>query len=232
MISGFWRALVVLSVAACGRGSAFSGDAGSKDTAGQSDAADSADSSGGDSTDGTDSVDSTDGADSGATESWVFTDLPSEWLEAPPGFCEQLAHQTVCQYVVDGDTIEVTNGGKVRFVGTNAAEIAHKAGELDQCHGLVGKEALELLVAPDKTVCLYADSGDAVDQYGRLLRYVYIQHNGKWVQLNHRTVRLGASRAYHSFLKGREFKIQIEQAELDARDEKIGGWDACGWTLE
>lgn len=159
---------------------------------------------------------------------WVFTEYPNEWIEAPAGYCDDVAHQTISQYVFDGDTIEVTSGGKVRLLGINSTELS-----TSECYSTEGADAMRALLARDKTVCLYADpKGDASDMYGRLLRYVYVHHEGKWLMINHRQVRLGVAKAYHYFLKNRTYEKQILQAELDARDAKDGGWGACGWVIE
>ncbi len=165
----------------------------------------------------------------GVNEHPVFTDLPDVWLEAPTGFCEDPKNLTIEQYVSDGDTIGVTtNGAKVRFLGVDASEMSS-----NDCYSADAEAALKSLLAPDKTVCLYPDpNGVGEDDFGRLLRWVYIRHDGKWVMLNHRLVRLGYAKAYHFFLKGRQFKVAMEQAELDARDDKLGGWRACGWVIE
>lgn len=165
----------------------------------------------------------------GVNEHPVFADLPDVWLEAPTGFCDDPKNQTIEQFVSDGDTIGVTmNGAKVRFLGVDASEVTS-----NDCYSADAEAALRALLAPDKTVCLYPDpNGATEDDFGRLLRWVYIHHDGKWVMLNHRLVRLGYAKAYHFFLKGRQFKVAMEQAELDSRDEKLGGWKACGWVIE
>lgn len=210
------------SVGCEARGSAFEESSDTK-TSGDVSTSDSSAPSG--DTGGTDGGHSDTGA---ATGSWVFDEYPEDWLEAPAGYCEDPAHLTVSQYVFDGDTIEVTAGGKVRFLGVDASELS-----TSDCFSKDAQDALKALLEPDKTVCLYADpSGDATDLYGRMLRYVYIHHGGKWLMLNHRTVRLGMSKAYRFFLKGRTYEKQIEKAETDARDQSLGGWKACGWVIE
>ena len=76
-------------------------------------------------------------------------------------------------FVVDGDTIDVTMNGtsyRIRYVGVNTPE------RDESCYD-AAKQANGLLVN-GKTVRLVKDSSDA-DQYGRLLRYVYV--NGTFV---------------------------------------------------
>ncbi|WP_130292778.1 thermonuclease family protein [Pseudonocardia sediminis] len=66
--------------------------------------------------------------------------------------------------VVDGDTIEVTGGRKVRFLGIDACET-------DTRGGREARESLELSVSGQQ-VRLVADGRRDVDDYGRLLRRV------------------------------------------------------------
>jgi endonuclease YncB( thermonuclease family) len=76
-------------------------------------------------------------------------------------------------YVIDGDTIDVTMNGqsyRVRYVGMNTPE------REEACYD-AAKQANALLVE-GKTVRLVKDVSEA-DVYGRLLRYVYV--NGTFV---------------------------------------------------
>lgn len=79
-------------------------------------------------------------------------------------------------YVVDGDTIEVTDSDgatqRVRLLGINAPEVAHH-GEDGQCGGEEATAQLEQLLPEGAAVQLVTDShADTEDRYGRLLRYV------------------------------------------------------------
>jgi len=67
--------------------------------------------------------------------------------------------------VIDGDTIELENGERVRYIGINAPEIDH----------LFGKEAAEAnsTLVYGKEIYLQYDDQER-DKYGRLLAYVYI----------------------------------------------------------
>ncbi len=158
----------------------------------------------------------------------VFSELPDEWVEAPLGFCDELAHQSIATYNNDGDTIGIATGDRVRFIGVDATET-----NTADCYAEEGKNALRALLAPNKTICLYPDpAGPDKDTFDRLLRYVFIKVDGVWRMLNIRLVRLGAAKAYHDFLKGKQFRVQTEQAEILARDEARGGWGRCGWVIE
>jgi len=81
---------------------------------------------------------------------------------SPPG------DQVTIERVFDGDSfLAVTDGGEaeIRMLGINAPEG-------DECHGSAARETLERFLASG-TITLVADGEDR-DQYGRLLRYVYV----------------------------------------------------------
>lgn len=83
-------------------------------------------------------------------------------LSAPQG------ESAVVEHVFDGDSLLVSIGGtevEVRLLGVNAPEGS-------ECHGDAARHTLEQLVASGD-VTLVSD-GDNSDQYGRLLRYLYV----------------------------------------------------------
>jgi endonuclease YncB( thermonuclease family) len=76
--------------------------------------------------------------------------------------------------VVDGDTIEVQLNGqatKVRYIGMNTPETV-APGRPVECYGPEASAANKALVA-GQTVTLEKDVSET-DQYGRLLRYVWV----------------------------------------------------------
>lgn len=75
--------------------------------------------------------------------------------------------------VIDGDTIELTDGQKVRYIGIDAPEIAQASGQASQCLADEAKQRNQALLAGG-ILKLVADSGGDKDAYGRLLRYVYV----------------------------------------------------------
>lgn len=80
--------------------------------------------------------------------------------------------------VIDGDTIELSDKRRVRYIGVNAPEMTDKRVEV-LCFAKMAKEENEKLVL-GKTVELEKDISDK-DKYDRLLRYVWI--NGEMVNL-------------------------------------------------
>jgi len=86
--------------------------------------------------------------------------------------CRVLSSQTFkVSLVIDGDTIVLSNGEHVRYIGINAPEIAHE----DNPAEYYGEEAhrFNKKLAENKWVRLEYDI-EKKDQYGRLLAYVFL----------------------------------------------------------
>lgn len=123
-------------------------------------------------------------------------------------------------WVTDGDTIEVRVGerkDKVRLVGIDTPEI-HDERKLWREAALAASRYVQSELK-GKTVTLEPDTIQKNrDDYGRLLRYVYL--DGR--DLNLELVRLGYARVYHRF----NFRLKPEflAAEKEAKAKKLGVW--------
>ena len=124
--------------------------------------------------------------------------------------------------VIDGDTIRARYRGQehytVRLIGVDTPETKHPT----QAVQFFGREATAFTKAAleGKPVLLAKDrTGDTVDRYGRLLRYVLLDGDN----FNARLIREGYAHAYRRFpfSKRAEF-IQLEE---QARRRGIGLWN-------
>lgn len=115
--------------------------------------------------------------------------------------------------VIDGDTIEIEGGEKVRYIGIDTPET-------DECYGSEATEANRELVE-GKEVILIRDVENR-DKYDRLLRYVIT--DGRFV--NAELVRLGYAypRSYGESLM---FQQVLTLFGRYAREEGRGLWTAC-----
>lgn len=123
--------------------------------------------------------------------------------------------------VIDGDTIELDNEEKVRYIGIDTPET------VDPWRGVgcFGKEASDInksLVA-DKRVILVKDVSNR-DKYGRLLRYVYLEEGN--ILVNEYLVKQGFAKAY-TYPPDVKFSDLFIQAEKEARENKRGLWGKC-----
>ncbi|MFA4819150.1 MAG: thermonuclease family protein [Patescibacteria group bacterium] len=121
--------------------------------------------------------------------------------------------------VIDGDTIELENGERVRYIGINAPETVDPR-RMVQCFGNAAKAKNTELTAGQK-VRLEPDVSER-DQYGRLLRYVYVGETF----INLELVRQGY--AYASpFPPDVKYKQLFYEAGRAARETNLGLWQAC-----
>ena len=124
--------------------------------------------------------------------------------------------------VVDGDTITMSNGEKVRLIQIDTPELASK-----ECYGIQAKSELSKLLNQAGDVSLTSDPNlDEVDKYGRLLRYVFI---GK-ANLNLKLIEIGAAAPY--FYRGEKgiYAAQFLKAAQTAQKRKLGMWGMCPGT--
>lgn len=79
----------------------------------------------------------------------------------------------VVKRVLDGDTIELVDGRRVRYIGINSPEMTDKRKDI-LCFANMAKEENQRLVL-GKTIEMEKDISDK-DKYDRLLRYVWIDN--------------------------------------------------------
>jgi endonuclease YncB( thermonuclease family) len=121
------------------------------------------------------------------------------------------------QEVIDGDTIRLSTGERVRLIGINTPETG-------QPYYDDATLKLEELIG-ENSVILKKDVEDK-DQYGRWLRYVYV--NDTFVNLE--MVRQGMAIAYE-FEPNVKHSDEFYEAEDDARNNQIGIWTPSSFTL-
>ncbi len=132
---------------------------------------------------------------------------------------EQL-EKVVVNRVVDGDTVELSDGRKLRYIGINTPETKDPSKDIE-CYGveasLKNKELVEgIEVELEKDV-------SETDRYGRLLRYVYV--NGEMI--NDLLVKEGFAQA-SAYPPDIKYQDKLESSEKEARENKKGLWgDIC-----
>jgi micrococcal nuclease len=112
-------------------------------------------------------------------------------------------------YVVDGDTIDLSTGERVRYIGVDTPETKHPIKGVE-CFGQEAAGKNKELVL-DKKVRLEKDVSDK-DKYGRLLRYVYLDD----LFVNDYLARNGFAHAA-TFPPDVKFSRQFLEAEREAR---------------
>ena len=113
--------------------------------------------------------------------------------------------------VADGDTLELESGERVRLLQVDSPELGE-----GECYSEQARETLERLAPPGTELDLETDPGlDSVDDFGRLLRYVFA--NGE--NVNVALVRAGAAAPY--FFEGNEGSLRVRAARRgEGREER------------
>lgn len=120
--------------------------------------------------------------------------------------------------IVDGDTVELADGRKLRYIGIDTPETV-KPGTALECFGKEASEKNKELVL-GKYVELEKDVSET-DRYGRLLRLVYVDG----VFVNDYLVRNGFAYA-SSYPPDVKYSQQLKDAQRDAQQKARGMWSA------
>ena len=151
----------------------------------------------------------------------VFVVLGAVLLAVPVASSRPGASYAV-ERVVDGDTIVLTTGRRVRLVQIDSPELSGS-----ECYAAAAKSALTRLLPAGTRVGLEFDSRlDRTDRYGRSLAYVL---KGR-VNLNLTLVARGAASVwFYDGVRGR-YAGPLMSAARSARAAKRGLWKACPGT--
>lgn len=163
---------------------------------------------------------------------WVDSDCSSEWFYhfgcsygCQDGECiyeseeveeesdeenQEESYEIKVTYIVDGDTLDINTGERVRLVCIDTPE----RGEYYYSEA---KNYLSSLVLNEE-VELIKDVSE-IDRYGRLLRYIYL--NGDFI--NELIVKNGYARAY-PYSPDTSLCPQIQEAEDYAKENNLGIW--------
>jgi micrococcal nuclease len=151
-------------------------------------------------------------ASSAKSKKGKSTKVPSPRFSATGGQAKVVA-------VLDGDTIVIGGGQKVRYAGLNTPE-SHHPDKLPEYCGQEAFAANRRLVA-GKTVRLELDERRR-DKYGRLLAYVYVDS----LLVNAELIRQGYAQV--STYKGNQrYHEEFERLQQNAIAARRGLWGGC-----
>jgi micrococcal nuclease len=127
--------------------------------------------------------------------------------------------------VVDGDTVVLAGGARVRLVQVDTPEVWPEV----ECYGPRASAITERLLPPGTLVRLTAEPAtDRVDAYGRLLRYVVRVRDG--LNVNVQLVRVGAAAPYFYDRRRGVYAPLLDRLARAARTRRLGLWGACRRT--
>ncbi len=136
----------------------------------------------------------------------VFLLLPLCGCSSPPDTARVIQ-------VIDGDTIIIEGGYRVRYIGIDAPEIHPEV----EAFGMEAWQANRKLLE-GKEVRLERDVSEK-DKYGRLLRYVWVDD----VLVEAELVRQGLARA-KAYPPDTRYQDYLEEMEAEARGAGRGMW--------
>lgn len=121
---------------------------------------------------------------------------------------------------IDGDTIKIEGGRKVRYIGVDTPETKDPRRGV-QCFGKEAWEKNSELVA-GKRVRLEKDVRES-DDFGRLLRYVWLDSG---IMVNLELIEQGYAQSY-TYPPDVKHQEKLLEAHRRARSEKRGLWGVC-----
>lgn len=127
--------------------------------------------------------------------------------------------EAVVRRVIDGDTVELVNGQRVRYIGIDTPELVHPQKPVE-CFGREAKAENQQLIE-GKMVRMEKDISET-DKYGRLLRYIYIGDTF----VNEYLVRQGFAFA-STYPPDVRYSKQFIAAQKEARENNRGLWGSC-----
>jgi micrococcal nuclease len=135
----------------------------------------------------------------------------------PPG------DMVIVTRIIDGDTLEVSGGERVRLIGIDTPETKHPNQPVE-CFGAQATEHATALLGPGTDVRLVYDV-ERTDRYGRTLAYIYRVADGLFVNLEMVREGFAATATYPPNVAHAEAFLA---AEREARSNNRGLWGACG----
>jgi micrococcal nuclease len=123
------------------------------------------------------------------------------------------------QRVVDGDTLVLGTGERVRLLGVNTPETKHPKKQVE----FFGKEASEFTrrMVEGKLVRLELDPlAGKVDKYSRTLAYVFLEDG---THLNAEIIRKGYGFAINA-IPPLKYQNELRRLEGEAREQRRGLW--------
>ena len=124
--------------------------------------------------------------------------------------------------VYDGDTVTLSTGAKIRLLQIDTPELSS-----NECYGQEARLALIKILSEPGKLSLKSDTTlDSVDQFGRILRYIF---KGK-TNVNLKMVEIGAAAPY--FYRGEKgtYSKYLLKAAQDAKSKSVGIWKKCPGT--
>ena len=147
----------------------------------------------------------------------VFRLWSEQHVEHSPAVLAEGLHQVEC--VVDGDTIVLESGGRVRLQGVDTPETV-KEGQPTERWGPEAHDFTRAFLEDANWQVRLTFSNERIDRYGRFLAFVW---HGSML-LNEELVRAGLAEAKLSYRYSGSMKTRLRKAQDEARAAQRGMW--------
>lgn len=139
-------------------------------------------------------------------------------INAPSGATVEARERVLVQYVLDGDTIELHDGWRVRLLGVDTPELgsgddpaeAGAEASRDWLQERIEGETVDLRYGPER-----------LDRYGRTLAWVYLVDGGL---INRMMLQEGQARLVTRYGLPGDLSEDLHRAAAQARAMKRGIW--------
>lgn len=121
--------------------------------------------------------------------------------------------------VIDGDTVELADGQRVRYLLVDTPEVT---GGKDECYGAEARDFNQQTVE-GKTVTLIYDEQECTDRYDRLLAFVEVAGR----DVNALLIERGFAQVLYIAPSGEDRKAEYEGLQARAEAGLAGQWGAC-----
>lgn len=125
----------------------------------------------------------------------------------------------VVDHVVDGDTVVLTSGERIRYLLVDTPEITEGKNE---CWGSQASDHNAAMVVGQDVTLTY--DVECEDVYGRLLAYVAVED----VEVNRELLESGNACMLHIPPNGNGRYLEYQALEDAAKQAGVGMWGACG----
>ena len=127
--------------------------------------------------------------------------------------------------VVDGDTLLLSNGIRVRLMGIDTPETVKPGSEVEPFGPEASAFTKEAVARVGNRVYIRQDC-DRFDKYGRNLAFVYLgeSDSANVIFLNEELVRAGLAKAIMTFNYSMSIKRRLYKAQKEAIDNRRGIW--------
>ena len=133
---------------------------------------------------------------------------------------DEVVYRAKVARVVDGDTLELADGNKIRIKGMDTPENTSKVEPFGPESTRVARKLLE-----GKVVGLQITQNEVCDRFGRFLRVVYFtDENGRQKDFALHLVEKGLAQVYVA--KDSPAREKLCAAEKTARDKKLKMWSS------